>query len=73
LNLIVAFDAKSQKKDPKDRILAITKEVSRWRITTENQLVVRLGKKIHSTFKKTTLSISYSAEPAEVARVNISF
>jgi len=74
LGLIVAFDTWAQKKDPQDRIISIVKGKNVWCITTtENQIAVRLGKKIHSTFKKTSLSISYSKEPAEVARINISF
>jgi hypothetical protein len=74
LKLVAAYGARARKRDPQDRIVNIKKEGSSFVITTtENQLAVRLAKKIYSTFKKSELKISHGKEPHEVSRISISF
>ena len=43
-------------------------------ITTNNdQLALKLGKKINETFHKTEKKVSFSAEPQEVSNIEITF
>ena len=74
INLIVNFGARAETRDPQDRVIEIKKNKNGYRIvTTENELAVRLAKKIHSAFKKVGVQINYSREPYEVARVKVIF
>ncbi len=73
-NLIHAFGERAMEKDPQDRIIELEKKNGTYRlITTENQLAVKLGKKIRDVFKKVDLHISYSEEPSEVSRIYVKF
>ena len=59
-------------KDPMDRIIKITQEKEKIRIlTTENQLAVRMAKKIKQSFGG-EIKISYSHKE-DVARIRITF
>ncbi|MEK9154529.1 MAG: hypothetical protein AAB596_00410 [Patescibacteria group bacterium] len=74
-NLAENFCRKAYLSDPLDRLIKIKKikegvlEIT----TTENQLAVRLAKKIKETFKKDKNEISYSPRPSDVVYVKISF
>jgi NMD protein affecting ribosome stability and mRNA decay len=74
LFLIRAFGKRATLKDPQDRIIAVTKSRNGCRITTtENQLAVRLAKKIRDAFRASKIHISYSREPYEIDRVVLTF
>lgn len=73
-NLIKSFCRRAYERDPMDRLIEIKKikrglEVA----TTENQLAVKLAKKIKQTFKKAEMKISYSPSPSDVAYVKLEF
>lgn len=74
LRLISAYGKRATDIDPQHRIIRTARTKKGLRvITTENQLAVRLGKKIRDAFKKVRLHIAYSAEPAEVDQVRAVF
>ncbi len=74
MHLVVAFNARAQKRDPQDRVIDIERVKGGYRITTtEDQLAVRMAKKIKRVFNKVDLHISYSREPYEVVRINLKF
>ena len=76
INLIVSYNERAQKRDPQDRVITVEKYKEGYRFTTtENQLAVRLAKKIQSTFGKSRVDmhVSYSAEPYEVDRALLTF
>ncbi len=75
IHLITVFGARAKERDPQDRVILIAHDKGgTLRITTtENQLAVRIAKKIKSAFKKTSLTIRYSKEPFEVVRVHLKF
>lgn len=74
MRLVNAFGKRALLKDPQDRIIEIKKEKGHYRITTtENQLAVRLAKKIKDVFRATNIHISYSREPYESDRVVLTF
>lgn len=60
-NLIHAFTHRAYQKDPMDRLVAIKKTGNVIEVTTtENQLAVKLAKKIEEVFKKAAARISYA-------------
>ena len=72
--LINAFGKRASEMDPQDRIIIVEKKQKRyWVATTENQLAVKLAKKIRHVFHAPALEVSYLPEPAEVVRINIPF
>jgi len=75
LHLITSFANKAKLRDSQDRIIKIQKQKdgSYYITTTENQLAVRIGKKIVSAHKKAQIEIHHSEEPYEVSRVIVSF
>jgi len=75
LNLISAFGRRAMRKDPQDRIIAAEPRGDRacYVTVTENQLAVRLAKKIKDAFKNVIIKISYTKEPAELSRVYVVF
>lgn len=74
IHVVHAFSKRAEFRDPQDRIIDMKKERGRYRITTtENQLAVKLAKKIKSVFRNLDLHISYSEEPHEVDRVVVMF
>ncbi len=69
MKVIKNIDEQAQEKDPMDRILWTEKEGKEIKIfTSENQLAVRMGKKLDSVFKGGTIEIRYSHKE-DVARV----
>jgi hypothetical protein len=74
LHLAAAYGKRAERHDPQDRIIEIKKEKTGYHVkTTENQLAVKLAKKIHQVFPKTELQISYAQDPYESARVVLKF
>ncbi len=76
--LIITFGRRAYKRDSMDRIIAIKKNKSEMIITTtENQLAVKIAKKIKDTFKSANqridMKISYSPQPSDVAYVKLEF
>lgn len=73
-NLIAAFGKRAVEIDPQDRIIKTENIKGKYRITTtENQLAVKLAKKIRDVFNAFDLKISHAPEPAEVTRIHILF
>lgn len=73
-NLIHAFGQRTIQKDPQDRIIKVEKGNDGFRVTTtENQMAVRLAKKIRDAYRSVNLDISHAPEPAEVSRVKVTF
>lgn len=75
-NLISAYANRAMQKDSQHRVLKILKLGQRgFRVlTTENQLAVKLAKKIKDVFRGcTNLHISHGSEPYEVDRVRLAF
>jgi len=55
------------KRDQEERIIAIEESGQGFRVTTtQNQLAVRIGKKLDSAFKGGQLAVKYSAEDSPV-------
>lgn len=74
LRLAAAFGNRTLHKDPQDRISGIRHSNGTIRITTtENQLAVRLAKKIAQAFSAGRPVIAYAKEPQEVVRIILSF
>lgn len=75
LNLIKNSDKQARAKDPQDRVLQIRAQGSNVEVqTSENQLAVRLAKKIAQTFiKPKKPKITYSREGNDIARATITF
>lgn len=76
VNLITGFAKRAEEMDPQDRLIAIeeTGEGALRITTTENQLALKIAKKIEESFKKAVeLNISFDKEPYEVARIKLWF
>jgi len=76
VNLIASYNERAQKRDPQDRVIKIEKRAGGYRVTTtENQLAVRLAKKIKSAFGRgrVDMRIAHSKEPYEVDRIYLAF
>lgn len=73
-HLIESFCKKAYERDSQHRLIGV-KEIKADLIitTTENQLAVKLAKKIKETFKKTEMKISYSPAPSDVVYVKLKF
>lgn len=73
-NLIHAFTHCAYGKDPMDRLIAIKHSGTNMEVTTtENQLAVRLAKKIKDTHKKTRMSVSYDHSKDKASEVLVEF
>jgi len=77
-HLIMTFSRRAYERDPMDRLVAIKKNKSEMTITvTENQLAVKIAKKIKDTFKsakwRIDMKISYSPQPSDVAYIKLRF
>jgi len=69
MNIIKNSDQQAQAHDPMDRILWTENKNNETRVfTSENQLAVRIGKKLKSSFKGSVLEIKHSHEE-DVIRV----
>ena len=74
LRLLRNLGVRARKKDPQDRIIAIERKPGNYRVTTtENQLAVRMAKKIKEVFAPVDLKISFSRDPYKTARATIVF
>ncbi len=76
IKLIKNFCQRAFERDPLDRLIDIqTKSGNLIITTTENQLAVKLAKKIKEVFNKykVQIKISYSPEPSDVAYIKINF
>lgn len=63
LNTVKNSDKQAQERDPLDRILWMEDKGDEVKIfTSENQLAVKMGKKLESSFPKSTLEIKHSGE-----------
>lgn len=73
-HLIKSFCQKAYERDPMDRLIAVKETNGNLTITTtENQLAVKLAKKIGETFKKPDVKIVYSPAPSDVAYIKVEF
>lgn len=80
IDLAKTFSKRAFERDPMDRLIAV-KETKEGIIitTTENQLAVKLAKKIKETFKparaggKAELKIIYSPTPSDVVYIRLTF
>ncbi len=74
INLAKAFSKRAFERDPMDRLIEIKETKDGLKMTTtENQLAVKLAKKIKETFKKAELKIAYSPEPSDVVYIKLTF
>jgi Zn-finger nucleic acid-binding protein len=63
MNIVKNSDEQARAHDPLDRVLWMENESGKIRVlTSENQLAVRVGKKLESAFKGGTLEIKHSHE-----------
>lgn len=73
-HLIEAFCHRAFEKDPMDRLASLKKTKGGFiATTTENQLAVKLAKKIKDVFKKVDYKISYSSSPSDVVYIKMGF
>lgn len=74
ISFIKLFCRRAYERDPMDRLIGIKNiKGGLEATTTENQLAVKLAKKIKQTFKKAEMKISYSPSPSDVAYVKLVF
>lgn len=74
IHLIEAFGHRAYSEDLMHRVISVKKNREAIIVlTTENQLAVKLAKKIKDVFKKVDMKISYSPAPSDVAYVKIKF
>lgn len=73
-NLILAYCHRAYRDDNQHRLISL-KELKNSLIatTTENQLAIRLAKKIKDTFKKVEIKKTYSPSPSDVVYIKIEF
>lgn len=72
--LIRSFGARASSRDCQHRIINVFTRPQNWVVTTtENQLAVRLAKKIRDAFKKVGVRIAHSHSPDDVGRAVVSF
>ncbi|SRR3989344_5179099 len=73
-HLTETFCKRAFLRDSQHRLIDVKKTKTGLEITTtENQLAVKLAKKIKDTFKKAKINISYSPAPSDVAYVKLTF
>lgn len=74
MNLIRGFTQRAYQKDPMDRLIEIKDARDGLHVTTtENQLAVKLAKKIKEAFKKASLEIHYAKPPLETVHIKMRF
>lgn len=74
VDLIWAFGKRALEHDCEDRIIEVKKDGNSIRVTTtDNQLAVKLAKKIHETHKKSKVEITYSEDPQKMSRAVVTF
>lgn len=68
------FGQRAYRRDPLDRLIEIKNAKDGLKITTtENQLTVKMAKKINDVFKKAKLKITYSPAPSDVVYIKLVF
>lgn len=74
IKLIKNYGGRAYEMDPLDRVIEAREEsgmiVAK---TTENELAIKLAKKIKDAFNKVKIKISFSREPGDVARAEVEF
>lgn len=74
MNLVKNFCERAFLRDPMDRLIGITEESGVFIITTtENQLAVKLAKKIKDTFPKVEMQATYSKGTSDLVHVELQF
>ncbi len=74
INLIKSTADLGYRKDPMDRLISVNYEGKDLvALTTENELAVKIAKKIKDAHAKAKVKISYSAEPSDVALAIVEF
>ncbi|MBI5306127.1 hypothetical protein HZB04_00850 [Candidatus Wolfebacteria bacterium] len=78
IHLIESFGHRAYDRDPMHRVIGIKKTRESIIVTTtENQLAVKLAKKIKEVFKsaswRTEIKISYSSAPSDVVYIKLRF
>jgi len=73
-NLIACVGRRVLERNPQDRIMDIKTQGGNFLVTTNNdELAVKLARKINDTFHKTKKKIVFSSEPQEVSYAEIDF
>lgn len=73
-NLIQSFSQRAFERDPLDRLIKIQQTSNQLIATfTENQLAVKLAKKIKAAFNKVKTEIKYSPSPSDITEAVVSF
>ena len=74
LNLIHAFTYRAFKRDPMDRLIDAKSTRDGLEVTTtENQLAVKLAKKIKDVYKKARMNVSYGHAKDKASYITIEF
>lgn len=72
--LIRAYGERAYQRDPLDRVIGAKKTKDGFEVmTTENQLALKLAKKVKETFKAARIAVSHSAGPSDVAYITVTF
>lgn len=73
-NLIHAFTHRAYQKDPLDRIIELKRTRDGLEVTTtENQLSVKLAKKIKEVYKKVDVRVSYGHAKDKASEIVVAF
>lgn len=74
INLIKGFGEREEEMDSQNRIVSFSTTRGGYRVTTtDDQMAVRIGKKIRHAFNTVILDISYAAEPTKASKVTVSY
>lgn len=74
INLILSYGRKARWKDPEDRLIEVRKSDHGIELTTtEDQLAVRLAKKVREVFKRVRLNIHYGKSSSGATTVWLKF
>lgn len=73
-NLVHAFTHRAFQKDPMDRLIALKRTGKEMEATmTENQLAVKLAKKIKDVYKKVDMRVSYGHAKDKASEIVVTF
>lgn len=73
-SFVSAYGRRAWDRDPMDRVIGIKKIKDVFEITTtENQLALKLARKLKQVFKKIVKDISFSPTPSDAVYVTITF
>lgn len=74
IDFVKAYGKRAWERDPMDRVISIVKNKKEIIITTtENQLALKLSRKLKQMLSKSTKDISFSPGPSDVVYVKIKF